>query len=447
MNRVRTLALVLLALLLVPALATAGGPGSVWDLTPAPDRQYGGFWALGQHWHPDDGVEMVLLHFDHDGVQAADPAHVAPGESWRSGIATAPGGEILIVWWEASSDRFVTRWGDVGGNLAAPVTIEANAGWGKPGLAVDPLTNEFVVVWNAQTAGWQTWAQRISNTSGAHNGAPTAVYSGWGGVEPNDARLAFDEDGNALLLTSAGSGIYTTHFGPGMAGAGGGPRQVVNAGLAPGNPELGYDRTAGMWLASWTGWSGPSHVLAAWLDATGAATQVTLDQGSSARGTPSVGSGFGQAWISWWVIDGANIRVDGVTSTGPGQFSDVENWVAASVDQLSTPRLGFNPNCPNLALIMTRHLELDEPELISLQREDPCPPEADDDDDAVDDDDSAADDDDATDDDDGADDDDDDGRSRGTCGSANTSAAKDIGPAALVMLALIGVVGATRRRC
>ena len=252
--------LVLLALvaLLLPAAALGAGPGSLWDMTPAPDRQNGGFWALGQHWHPDDGVELVLLHFDHDGNQLGEPAHVAPGETWRSGIATAPGGEILVVWWDSASDRLQTRWGDVGGNLSAPTTIEADPGWGKPGIDVDPLTAEFVVVWNAPTAGWQTWAQRISNTSGAHDGAPAAVYSGWGSVEPNDARFAFDGEGNALLLTSAGAGIYTTHFGPGLAGDSGGPRQVVGAGQAPGTPELAYDKEAGLWFAVWKGWSGPT---------------------------------------------------------------------------------------------------------------------------------------------------------------------------------------------
>ena len=438
--------LALLALLLVPAAATASGPGSLWDLTPAPDRQNGGFWVLAQHWHPDDGVELVLLHFDHDGAQVGEPAHVAPGETWRTAIATAPGGEILIAWWDSGGDRFQTRWGDVGGNLAAPVTIEANPGWGKPGLAVDPLTNEFVVAWNAEVAGWQTFALRISNTSGAHSSAPTAVYSGWGSVEPNDARLAFNGDGEALLVTSAGAGIYSTHFGPGMAGDTGGPRQIVNAGLAPGKPEVAWDREAGLWLAAWTGWSGPSHVLAAWLDATGAATQVTLDQGTSARGAPSLVAAFDRTWVAWWVIDGANIRVDGLTSTGPGDFGAIETWVAGSADQLSTPRLSFNPVCPNLSLFLTRHLELDEPEVANLQREDPCPPEADDDD-ATDDDDSSGDDDDAvTDDDDAGSDDDDGGRTRGTCGAASAAGVRAVGPAAVVVLVLFGVVGVLRRR-
>ena len=435
----------LLALLLVPVSASASGPGSLWDMTPAPDRQNGGFWALAQHWHPDDGVELVLLQFDHEGAQQGDAAHVAPGETWRTGIATAPGGEILIVWWDSASDRFQTRWGDVGGNLAAPTTIEANSGWGRPGIDVDPLTNEFVVVWNAQTAGWQTWAQRISNTSGAHNGAPAAVYSGWGGVEPNDARFAFDGDGNGLLLTSAGAGIYTTHFGPGMAGDSSGPRQVVNSGLAPGTPELAYDKNAGMWVAVWKGWSGPSHILAAWLDTTGAATQVTLDQGNDGRGNPHPVAGFDRTWISWWVTAGASVRVDGVTTTGPGDFSAIESWAAASTDQVSTPRVAYNPICPNLTLFLTRHLALDEPELVSLEREDPCPPEADDDD-ATDDDDSAATDDDDDDGDDDDDDDDDGGRDRGTCGAASTSGACAVGPAAAVMLVLFGVVGLVRRR-
>ena len=452
MRRIAPVLLALLALLLAPTAATAGGPGSVWDLDPVPDRQYGGFWTLGQHWHPEDGVELVLHHFDHDGLLDAGPTHVAPGETWRTGIATAPGGEILIVWWDGTSDRFQTRWADVGGNLGATTTIEADSGWGKPSIGVDPLTAEFVVVWNAQTAGWQTWVQRVSNVSGAHVGAPTAAYSGWGGVEPNDARLAFDEDGNALLVTSAGSGIYSTVFGPGMVGDGGGPRQIVGAGLAPGKPTVAWDKQAGMWFAAWTGWSGPAHVLGAWLDATGAATQLTLDQGTETRGAPSVAAAFGRTWVTWFVqqSDG-QIRVDGLSTTGPGDVGSIENHVAQSADQLSTPRLGFNPTCPNLTLFMTRHLALDEPELISLQREDPCPPEEDDDD-AADDDDSGADDDDAAtdDDDDGGDDDDDGGGGGGgrstTCGSASAAAARTVGPGALAMLALLSAVGLARRR-
>jgi hypothetical protein len=372
---------------------------------------------------------------------------VAPGETWRSAIATAPGGEILIAWWDGPSDRIQTRWGDVGGTLGAPVTIDAEPGWGKPSIGVDPVTAEFVVVWNAQTAGWQTWAQRVSNTSGAHSGGPTAVYSGWGGVEPNDALLSFDDAGNALLVTSAGSGIYSTHFGPGMAGDSGGPRQIVGSGLAPGKATVNWDREAGMWFAAWSGWSGPAHVLGAWLNSTGAATQITLDQGNATRGAPSVAAAFGKTWIAWYVQESdGQIRVDGLTTTGPADVGAIETWVAQGADQLSTPRLGVNPVCPNLSLLYTVHLALDETRVLNLQREDPCPPEADDDD-AVDDDDSGTDDDDAVDDDDDdAADDDDDGRSRGTCGAANTSAARVMGPAALVMLALVGVVGVVRRR-
>lgn len=429
----------LLLALALPRPALASGPGSLWDLTPAPDRQQGGFWALAQRWHETDGVDLVLLRFDHEGEQVGEPVRVALGETWRTGIATAAGGELLIAWWDAASDRFLTRWGDVGGNLASAVTIEADPGHGKPSVVVDPISNEFVVVWNAQTAGWQTWTTWLSHADGSVLQPPAVVYGAWGAVEPNDARVAFGEDGSALLVTSAGSGVWSTDFGPGMDGGTAAPRQIANAGLAPGNPEVAFDKGSGQWVAAWTGWSGPAHILAAWMDSTGTVVPIELDSGPEARGAPSIAWGFESLWFAWYVQDGAQMRVDGLTATGPAGIGSIQIWVPGSPDALSTPRLGSNPVCPNLSLFLTRHLELDEPEVVALEREDPCPPG--DDDDAADDD-SAADDD--ADDDGGDDDGGGQGGRGGGCGRANAAGGPGAGPAGLLVLS--GLLAAGRRR-
>lgn len=300
-----------------PVELTVGG-GAVYDPQVAVDRagdavvvwrhRDGSSWLIQAVSRPAGGVWGPPIDLSASGNDVEDPR-----------VAVDPAGDAVAIWQQVSGSDWVVEAANrpVGGGWSLPVPISATGESAEePQLVVDP-GGDALAVWRS-LAGYvveaasgpagRTWGAPVELTTTAGNvsqplvamgsgGAATVIWryhgasgyavrsasrtagGGWqppvdvsaAGEDPEEARVAVDAKGDALVLWQIddGSGWVVQATSRTAGGAWAAPVNVSGIGLSGAAPEIAVDE-AGDAAAVWRRFDGSFHIIqAAGYDAAG----------------------------------------------------------------------------------------------------------------------------------------------------------------------------------
>jgi len=208
------------------------------------------------------GYDVYARRVRWDGGFPATPFLVSrdsnAGNEGNPAVAYNPTGNEYFVTWNAYDSSGHWRvWGQrvsPGGTLAGSgfVISASPADCAPPQLAFNPVTDQYLVIWeDLRNSGYSIYDQLV-NANGTMSGGNYAVTTSSG--EKQGYSVAYGAAGNDFLAvwgdTRSGPAVYGQHMGPNAAWIGG-EFIVAPSATAAGVPTVAYDARNNDFLVAW----------------------------------------------------------------------------------------------------------------------------------------------------------------------------------------------------
>jgi hypothetical protein len=269
------------------------------------------------------------------------------GDAQLPRLAAAPDGSVLAVWMQPAGGGPISIWAS---------RYSAVNGWGTPQLVESDDTGDAVLPQVAFSQGGDAiavWQQH----DGTRDNVWAAYYlaaTGWSapqliennGGQAGNAKVAFDQDGNAYAvwtqLEGANATIWSNRY---AAGVGWGNAQSITSVAGSANVASIAADGSGNVLVVWGQYDGSRSSIWAngYTPAAGWGTSQRIDADVGNGYTPQIAfDGAGNALALWWQYEGATSHIwfnRYVAGSGWGTAARVEN----SPGGAHYPRVAFDP--------------------------------------------------------------------------------------------------------